>query len=239
MSSAGPQLSEFSVTALERKLDIKLPPDYRRFLMEYNGGDPTPGYFSIPGEIPGGSVRVVQNFFGVKKLENASNLEWAFNTFRNDLPNNIIPVASTGYEDDAVCISTSGADTGKVYFWNSQGAGRLGSYDELHLLADTFQEFLDSLYEYISPDESEVDRIIRENDMVGLHSLLKSGYDIEARDKYDCTIIDNATINKRVEMIKILIDKGAKTSNALEIARRNLKLFDGYKPVVELLEKVP
>ena len=41
MQCRGPQVEEADVAAFEQRIGLTLPDDYRRFLLEVNGGDPT------------------------------------------------------------------------------------------------------------------------------------------------------------------------------------------------------
>jgi ankyrin repeat protein len=88
------------------------------------------------------------------------------------------------------------------------------------------------------PDESEVGRILRQNDLIGLERLLKSGYDVEKTDEYGRTLIEKAAIENRPEVIQALFDHGAQLQNALEYARENFKFFPEHKASVDLLERL-
>ena len=99
-------------------------------------------------------------------------------------------------------------------------------------------EFTGKLYEYVEPDESEPDRILRQNDLNGLKRLLDSGYDVEQTDEYDRTLVENAAIKNRPEIIQMLFDHGAQLRNALQYARGNYEFFPEHKVSVDLLEKL-
>ena len=91
--------------------------------------------------------------------------------------------------------------------------------------------------EYIDPKETEQDRIIRTNDVGALVTLINSGYDINFTDEYGRTLIENASIYNKIEIVKLLIDRKAKKNNALELAIQNRNFFptDSFEPLVKLL----
>ena len=67
--------------------------------------------------------------------------------------------------------------------------------------------------------------------------LINSGYDINSTDEYGRTLIENASIANKIEMVRILMDKKAWKNNALDLAIQNMEMFPthGYEPLVELL----
>jgi hypothetical protein len=78
----------------------------------------------------------------------------------------------------------------------------------MSLVARSFTEFTSLLHEYIDPNESEADRIIRENDIEGLIRLLETGFNIETQDAYGRTLLENAAIHDRVDLIRALHNCG-------------------------------
>lgn len=52
---------------------------------------------------------------------------------------------------DLILIAVKGTDRRKIYFWNHEMEMEEPDYSSLTLIADTFSEFINSLYEF---DES-------------------------------------------------------------------------------------
>ena len=202
MKDIGRQLNEMDIAALEKKLGKHLTREYKAFLMQYNGGRPNPDTFPIQADFSGGDMGSIQFFLGIYQPIESNNLEWAYNAYVDDLPLNIIPIALIGYEDDAVCLSIGGSDQGYVYYWDSQGEGSSKNDNDLYLVATTLQKFLDNLYEYVPSNETESDRIVRENDVNGLDKLISSGYELEITDEHGRTMIENAAIHNITELKK-------------------------------------
>ncbi len=65
------------------------------------------------------------------------------------IPNSFFPIAydSCG---NLICIPVKGPDRGKVYFWDHEmeaADDEEPSYDNLTLIADSFEDFFNSLHE--------------------------------------------------------------------------------------------
>ena len=88
-------------------------------------------------------------------------------------------------------------------------------------------------------DELEIDRIVRESDLPALRRLLDAGRDLETTDAYGRTLIENAAIGNRIEMIEVPYARGVRLRNALELARKNYRFFEEFVACVELLERLP
>ena len=47
-----------------------------------------------------------------------------------------------------ICLSLVGSDKGAVYYWDYYGEHKPPSYDNVYLIAGSFEGFLDSLHSY-------------------------------------------------------------------------------------------
>ena len=110
ITQRGPALSEADVAAVEQRLGVSFPDDYRAFLLQINGGVPRPGkwvkqIFSLGSDVsPDASFETAyQNLKVVEKR----------------VPHRLIPVADNG-GGDVYCVSTSGADRAAVYLWSHE-----------------------------------------------------------------------------------------------------------------------
>ena len=102
----------------------------------------------------------------------------------------------------------------------------------MSFVASSFTALLDGLSEYVPPNETAVQRIIRRGDLNELIQMLASGYDVESEDTYRRTLLENAAIHNRVEMFHYLLGAGASLCNSLQYARQNqhtdlVKLIEG------------
>ncbi|WP_193214789.1 SMI1/KNR4 family protein [Luteolibacter marinus] len=104
-------------------------------------------------------------------------------------------------------------------------------------VAATFEDFIRGLEsdDAFREDESEIERILWENDLEALRRLIGSGFDLEMTDEHDRTIIENAAIQNRPEVIQLLAEAGASLRSALEIAENNALYFPEHEASVEAL----
>jgi hypothetical protein len=146
-------LEEEFLQALEQYWGFGLPKDYKNFLLKFNGGVPNKNYFYFKDSDFGSQV---DYFFGVKKDENF-NLLMNIKMYEERIPQNFIPIADDP-GGNLVLISVKGPDRGKVYFWDHEmeaDEGEKPDYSNLTLIADSFDEFINSLHELEDVQEIE------------------------------------------------------------------------------------
>ena len=224
------------LAAFETRHALQLPEDYRRFLLAHNGGVPIPNTIDFVAQgAPTSSD--VSAFYGLHAGEAWASLAWHMDIFEGRIPPDGLPIAGDSGGNQYVLI-VRGARRGQVFFWDHEGETDPPGEENMSLVAASFTAFTGKLYEYVPPDESEVQRIVRQNDLDGLKRLLAGGYDVETVDAYNRTLIENAAIHNRAAMIQLLFDRGAALRNALQLARQNYKFFPEHKPSVELLERL-
>lgn len=141
----GKKTTEAAVAALENSQQIKLPADYRKFLLEYNGGRPVPDSFYFKGKTRGSSV---DWFLGTDESESNSFTAY-LKIYKNRIPRNFFPIASDP-GDNLICISVRGSDQGSIYFWDYEGeteSNGASDYSNIIPIADSFEEFLNNLHQ--------------------------------------------------------------------------------------------
>ncbi len=134
------------INELEMHLDISLPDDYKKFLLEWNGGKPTPDRFSIPGWSNKSSV--VNRFLAVHAGKH-SNLQKKIEVYEDRLPRELIPIAEDPF-GNLICLGLGGNRLGRIYFWDhedeldDEGLSRL-DFSNVYELAESLKQFTDSL----------------------------------------------------------------------------------------------
>lgn len=139
-------LRDLDIVPVERQLGSSLPADYKRFLLTHNGGYPEPDAFTIEG-YPSGGDALVHYFMCVKDDDIYNLIDWV-EAYSGRLPPNLLPVACDTL-GNLICLSISGEDLGRVYFWDHEeeaGTGETPSYDNVYPIANSFQEFLNGLH---------------------------------------------------------------------------------------------
>jgi hypothetical protein len=139
------QLAPDDIDALERRVGLRLPDDYRVFLLKYNGGRPVPSGFPIEG-LANNPFGAIHFFFGVEDPLEGYNIGWHRNVTPGRLPDNLLPIACD-HCGDLICLSLYGDDAGAVLFWDWHTEPPEPSYDNVFRIAGSFSEFIDSLRE--------------------------------------------------------------------------------------------
>ncbi len=148
MTNTHGPLDENCLRALEQLWEFQLPKEYRTFLLKYNGGRPKKDTFYFHSSNDDGSV--VHVFFGIYKDDNY-NLLMSLTEIGGRYPSDSFPIASDVCGNH-ICITVKGPNRGKIYFWDHETEadteqGEVADYSNMTLIADSFNEFIDGLYE--------------------------------------------------------------------------------------------
>lgn len=125
--------TEIDVSHFEMGLAVRLPDDYRAFLIKHNGGYPDPDGFR-------GGDDVLNFFYGLWQKHGDLNYEEL--SHRNFIPKEMIPIACDPF-GNAVLLEVRGPHRGRVWFWDHERWGDPAG--AVSLLAGSFTEFVDSL----------------------------------------------------------------------------------------------
>lgn len=144
------------IKEFEKHINLKLPNDYVEFLLEYNGGRFKEDAYEMlePTHKKHGLFQGIDWFFTLTEDYN-NNLLKNFKLYLNRMPEEFIPIGDDGC-GNKICLCIDGKNYGKVYFWDhnwESDEGEEPTYDNLYLIANTFTEFVNKLYEYKLPEE--------------------------------------------------------------------------------------
>lgn len=149
--SCGP-LSASAMSAAEKRLGVKLPADYKKFLRTTNGGCPEPNCFRIPER----EEALLGILYGIADNRTDGDLEYEQQevTQWDPLPDGFIAI---GHDPggNAILMATLGADAGRVYFWDRVGLWVREDRRNLFLVAESFTAFLESLREFDEDDPKQ------------------------------------------------------------------------------------
>lgn len=138
-------LDEADIAAIEQELAVQLPPDYRAFLLESNGGRPASNVFTYTRP-DGPTAGIVDWFLGIHTGDNES-LRRYVRRYKGRMPANLLPIAEDPF-GNIICLAVTGDDTGRVYFWDHEyeaSEGEPPATDNVYRIADSFSAFLASL----------------------------------------------------------------------------------------------
>lgn len=128
-----PQIDE-----IEKKYSIRLPPDYKDFLVRYNGI-----YSNEDTFVKGENIYTVQGFYPIGHSESYTGLDTAISISKEFLPMHMVPFAYNP-GGNYFLLSVGSDDYGKVYFHFSDAEPGY----EFELLANDFTEFINTLKTY-------------------------------------------------------------------------------------------
>lgn len=145
-----PPASADAIDAAEQELVAKgqrLPPSYRAFLAQHDGGQPKLECFRYQ---QGAEERegVINEFLGVRPVPPpGTNLLITAGLLRGRIPDGVLPIANDPY-GNLICIDTRGGLDGPVLFWDHEFEKEDGPPDDANLypIAPDFETFLDNLY---------------------------------------------------------------------------------------------
>lgn len=131
-----------NIARFEQKNNLKLSDQYKRFLLEYNGGYVEPNVFKISEEQGESALNIL---YGLDISEDYDELSSVYETMDGIIPSNFISIG-----DDAggnqICLGLDELYCGKIFIWiHNMGQGE--EMNNMFLLANDFTSFLDNLYE--------------------------------------------------------------------------------------------
>ncbi len=149
MIKQGPPVSERDVTALEARLGHRLPSDYRRFLLQTNGGRPgsaagvgRPRAYAVL--VPGWRQKgfLINDFLSIH-AGSLNDLWDSYEILRNRIPEGTIPVAIDP-AGNHVLLATSGDRAGHVFLWDHEVQSGDPDFDHPCIvpIADSFSELI-------------------------------------------------------------------------------------------------
>ena len=147
-----PPINENDLNEQEKYFKCKFPEDYKKFLLEYNGGIPERDIvsFTEKDEITENYIELILGICN----EYAYSLKRKNNMFHNRIPSNTIIIASDP-GGNLFLMSIRGDDYGTIYFWDHEEEvceGQEPDYSNLIFVAKSFTDLLNNL-----KDISELD----------------------------------------------------------------------------------
>jgi hypothetical protein len=154
--------SEGEIRELEELLRASLPLDYRAFVLNFGGSNftKTVGVRPIqrpPKHISAGGLPAFSTFYGSNS--DGRGLVAFVRTLVGRIPSSIFPFGED-FSGNNYCLGISGNDRDKVYLWDFEGEPAEEDYTErnlpvpadlwyrnLTLVADSFSDFVNRLYE--------------------------------------------------------------------------------------------
>jgi len=115
----GPPMTPTILNVVESRMGIRLPMEYRGFLLRSNGGKPRPGYVHIQN-MPNNPIANVVDFFGINMPEEIDDVEWNYDHRPDQLPDGWIPIGRTESGDMLVLVTCRDI-IGTIWLWDYYG----------------------------------------------------------------------------------------------------------------------
>jgi cell wall assembly regulator SMI1 len=139
-------LSEKSISGLEKTIGYRLPEGYRKLLVSHNGGNAQgENAFRYKYERGPYTESRINHFFSLTKEYGSLDKMYLRMTRDGRIPKSLLPIANDPF-GNLICISLAGKDRGAVFFWDHENEPNgKNEFRNIHLIADSFEEFIDGL----------------------------------------------------------------------------------------------
>lgn len=137
-------INEKDLVIFEAQQAIRLPLEYRKFLLKNNGGKPFPGNIKHEEEY----FSNVSFFYGIRSDMYSDDLSRIIEEYRNLILPHYLPFAESA-GGDLYCLCINVENHAAIYIWDHETANYSGEpYEEnMTKLASSLTEFLAGLYQ--------------------------------------------------------------------------------------------
>lgn len=139
IDARGPSLAESDLDRFEDGLGTRLPHDYRRFLLHWNGGAPTPAAFHV-----GSEISTVSRFYSLGALVPIDDLAMRQIALQRLIPAGLLAIARD-VSANLICVAVLGDDYGRVLHFAIDRSSRIRQLPPSSI-ARQFSTFLDDLF---------------------------------------------------------------------------------------------
>ncbi|MBC2241408.1 SMI1/KNR4 family protein [Listeria booriae] len=141
IESSNKKATSAAIEDFEQRYNLKLAEDYKKFLLDFNGGYADPNVFKISEE-QGESV--LNTLYGLGIDDEYDELESVYESLDGIIPSDFISIADDS-GGNQICLGVDDDYFGKVFVWIHDMEIE-EDMDNMFLLADDFKLFLDNLY---------------------------------------------------------------------------------------------
>lgn len=151
LTNCGIKLNDNMICEFEQQLGIKLPSEYKEFLLKNNGGKPEGNWsFDFIENGTKNKTESVINYFEKiydEKTIKVDDLRVGYLALveSEQIPNTLLPIADDPF-GNIIFLCIGGDDFGKVYFGNHELEDPETGYIVMSLISDSFENFIDKLH---------------------------------------------------------------------------------------------
>lgn len=219
-------LSEEEITKFEKEYNVKFPKPYRNFMLKYNGGDTDPGHYKY-----GNKTTDIMTFYNLEWLDNEKYISEL-------IKNNLLPIAFDVY-NFPVCIGLSEDNLDKIFIFeieipNLEIKKKKFDKDKLFLLANTFEEFLNSFIE--KKVNFPFEKYCEKNNIKKIKKLIDEGLSPNSKDNSYNSLLAIAVDNNNLDVVKLLIENGANVNYSGSLSNRTPLIRASKRTYPEIIE---
>ncbi|MBC2163881.1 SMI1/KNR4 family protein [Listeria booriae] len=141
IESSNKKATSAAIEDFEQRYNLKLAEDYKKFLLDFNGGYADPNVFKISEE-QGESA--LNTLYGLGIDDEYDELGSVYESLDGIIPSDFISIADDS-GGNQICLGVDDDYFGKVFVWIHDMEIE-EDMDNMFLLADDFKLFLDELY---------------------------------------------------------------------------------------------
>jgi hypothetical protein len=228
-SKSGPKQTRRQLLAVERRLDVDFPNEFRDFLLKHNGGVPKPNTLRpVKGE-----VHAIEFFYAIGGRASERDLVKMTEYCRDelDLPHHYLPVALSSTQD-LLLLHVAGRSAGKVDWWTviSEGFDKRRVSRYCRSFSDLLERFEPQTGAANPADFERLFEAIKEGKKREIKELLQR-VDLTALSREQVHPVIQAVYGKDPAVLRLLMEQGVSTKvkdplgkPAMAIARENQKL---------------
>ncbi|MBC2180324.1 SMI1/KNR4 family protein [Listeria booriae] len=141
IESSNKKATSAAIEDFEQRYNLKLAEDYKKFLLDFNGGYADPNVFKISEE-QGESA--LNTLYGLGIDDEYDELESVYESLDGIIPSDFISIADDS-GGNQICLGVDDDYFGKVFVWIHDMEIE-EDMDSMFLLADDFKLFLNNLH---------------------------------------------------------------------------------------------
>ena len=138
-----PKIAIEVVESFEKKINRKLPKEYKEFLLKHNGGRVNEDSFDYNDRY-GANGSTLHTIYGLLDENDSYDLDYNRRMYDGRILEGYLTIA----EDCGGNLILLSLDDGKIYFWDYNLEDDPPSTNNMYLVKNSFNEFLDSLYKF-------------------------------------------------------------------------------------------
>lgn len=149
LNSRNKNVTIAEINLLEKEMDIILPADYKEFLMKNNGGIPEGIQMFSFCEMDPENGKIYDMEADIQNFSSISEIPFFYKNLvgAGAIPAKYISIACDSCGNEILLCVNEFENYGKVFFGNHEVYKPGTNYFNLSLVADSFSEFLEKIYE--------------------------------------------------------------------------------------------